>query len=187
MIRVPQVRSFSLRYVTHTVEGNRVLAESAIEEAVLSPQSNPCGDVNPEAIDVIDCGGEEVQIRNSRIVGKIVLLHPAAGSRLQGSLRWDPAVRSYPALLLHGDLEVRIDRARLSEALTLTNLNPPGTPYRDRADYDILDDTGRTFADWSDIRGLVGHSRTGRTFADWLTFREPSSHPPTGASVGCEG
>ncbi len=120
-----------------------------IGNRVISPLSNPFGERNPEGIYVIDCGGQQVCIKNSRIVGTIVLLNPDPRSSLEGSLRWDAAVSNYPALLVLGDLQMKVDSTALSESLLITNFNPPEAPYEDQSDHDILD----TYP--SEINGVV--------------------------------
>ena len=120
-----------------------------IDKRVLSPQLNPFGDRNPEGIYVIDCGGQRVTISNSRILGTIVLLNPAANSSLAGSLRWNTAVGNYPALLVLGELEIRTTQFDLSEGTLGANFNPAGAAYLG------IEDTDQADAYPSEIDGLV--------------------------------
>jgi hypothetical protein len=120
-----------------------------LEKLVLGPQANPFGDRNPEGIYLIHCGGQRVCIKNSRIVGTIVLIAPATNSSIEGSLRWDAAVANYPALLVMGDLEVRTSSQELGETNLTFNFNPSSTPYQGKSDTDVLD------AYPSEINGLV--------------------------------
>lgn len=100
-----------------------------IENIVLSPANNPYGtrQVNAQGIYVIDCGGQALSIRNSRIVGTLVLRNVTADSILDDSLYWEPAVSNYPCLLAQGSLQISCESSGLSEGST--NFNPSGTPY----------------------------------------------------------
>ena len=73
-----------------------------IDKRVIAPQLNPFGNNNPEGIYVIYCAGQQLCIKNSRIMGTLVLIDPAPSSSLEGSLRWDAAVANYPTLLVKG-------------------------------------------------------------------------------------
>lgn len=120
-----------------------------IEKRVLSPQLNPFGSRNLEGIYLLDCGGQRVRIKDSRILGTIVLLNPAANSTLEGALRWNAAVDNYPALLVRGDIEVRTTAFDLSESNLATNFNPAGAAYLGTEDNDLSDSYP------SEINGLV--------------------------------
>lgn len=124
-------------------------ASRVIEKVVLSPTVNPFGDRNPEGIYVIDCAGQQIKIRDCRVVGTIVLLNAASNSSLEGSLRWDAAVANYPALLVAGDIDVKLTTTDLSEADQAINFNPNGTPFLGKQDNDLLDVYP------SEINGLV--------------------------------
>lgn len=121
-----------------------------IDKAVLSPASNPYGSTtNAEGIYVIDCLGGNIEIKNSRIVGTLVLLNPGSGCRVSGAVRWDTVVPNYPALLVDGNIELRHTSSSLSESTLSTNFNPPGTPFEATADADQNDSYP------SEIRGLI--------------------------------
>ena len=119
------------------------------EKQLLSPQVNPFGDRNSEGIYLIHCGGQRVCIKNSRIVGTLILIEPASNSSVEGSLRWDAAVANYPALLVMGDLEIKTSSLVLSETVLTVNFNPSSTPYQGKSDSDLLDSYP------SEINGLV--------------------------------
>ena len=120
-----------------------------IDKQLLSPQTNPYGDRNPEGIYLIHCGGQRICIKNSRIFGTIVLIAPASNSSIEGSLRWDAAIANYPALLVNGDLEIKTTTTALSEATLALNLNPASSPYQGTTDTDLLDEFP------SEINGLI--------------------------------
>jgi type II secretory pathway pseudopilin PulG len=136
-----------------------------IENQLLSPQNNPYGTRNLEGVYVIDCQGQRIRIKNSRIVGTIVLLNPASNSLLEGSLRWDEAVGNYPALLATGDIEIRFGEDKLRESSIGLNLNPVGTPYQGDEDNDQNDSYD------SEVNGLVYLSGRFDAAPDFQTSR----------------
>ncbi len=120
-----------------------------IEKQLLSPKVNPYGDLNPEGIYLVHCGGQRICIKNSRILGTVVLIAPASNSSIEGSLRWDSAIANYPALLVNGDLEIKSSTAALSESTMAINFNPTSTPFQGTMDADLIDEFP------SEINGLV--------------------------------
>jgi hypothetical protein len=111
-----------------------------INRALISPKSNPYGPVNPQGIYVIDCKGQSLTIRDSRIHATIVLLNASATPELDNTLHWEPAAANYPALMVQGPLLMNWDGGvQLSEVVQTTNFNPVGTPYLSNTDSDILD------------------------------------------------
>ena len=122
-----------------------------LERLVIGPGRNPLGLTNPQGIYVIRCGGATVVIRDCRIVGTLVLLDPGVGSRVEGSVNWEPAVPTYPAMMVRGSMDIRMTTASLSESSggSNVNYNPPGTPYNGSEDLDTSDSYP------SIIKGLV--------------------------------
>jgi len=113
-----------------------------IQNVVISPGNNPysTGNTNSEGIYVIDCQGNDLHIRDSRINGTLVLLNAGSGTRLEGDMSWEPAASNLPALLVQGDL--RMDWSAplgLSESSLNINFNPVGSPYEGEADNDQND------------------------------------------------
>ena len=126
------------------------LSSGKIENVVLSPSNNPFGtQANAEGIYVIDCGGQNVVIRNCRILGTLLLLNPGSTSYVGNSVRWDAVVPNYPALLVDGNFYIVHGKSDLSESSQGVNFNPVGTPYGGSEDSDTTD----TYP--SGIRGLV--------------------------------
>ncbi len=121
----------------------------AIHRTVLSPASNPFGSgaTNAQGIYVIQCDGNPISIKNSRIVGTLVLVDfDDTQSLVHGSMSWepsvespDPAVTNLPILLADGSLQFDTSAAGLDEALLNVNLNPAGTPYEGAADSEMDD------------------------------------------------
>jgi hypothetical protein len=111
-----------------------------IERVVISPQSNPYGaTLNPDGIYLIDCGGSDITIRNTRVYGTLVILNAGSGSQVTGAFRIDPALPGYPSLLVGGRMSLAPTSSSLDELLLLVNFNPPGAPYGGETDSDTLD------------------------------------------------
>lgn len=137
---------------------------------VLSPAKNPFGGgtTNPLGIYVIDCQGQEIAIAESRIVGTLVILNPGLSSRIEGPLNWEPAISTYPALLVQGDMTFRMSDTRLDEGTTVwglgslvaynlrnPNFNPPGTPWQGATDIDRGDDYVSAIAGLVYVSGII--------------------------------
>ena len=123
-----------------------------IDRKLISPNSNPFGATkNPKGIYIIDCGGVAVTIRDSRIVGTLVLLNSPATTWIDGSIVLGAGdQRIIPALLVQGSAIIGTDNNPLSESSgTNYNFNPAGTPYNGNADSDTSD----TYP--SEIKGIV--------------------------------
>ena len=124
-----------------------------IDQALLSPTSNPFGETNPDGIYILDMNGKRVVIRNTRICGTLVLIDPDTTSEIGDGcpIVMSPANAALPALIV-ADASVYInpsDRGLSESALDL-NLNPPGTAHKTIGSDDELDDV---FA--SGIDGLI--------------------------------
>ncbi|MEK6797347.1 MAG: hypothetical protein AABZ12_00110 [Planctomycetota bacterium] len=120
-----------------------------IGETLLSPAANPFGPTNAEGIYVLDCQSQMLHVRNSRIVGTLVVLNAGSGSAVYGSVNWEPAVANYPALMVQGAINLVYTATELSESVLGKNLNPAGTPYLGASDVDTTD----TYP--SRIKGIV--------------------------------
>lgn len=128
-----------------STSGNRLL-----EKVVLSPQSNPYGNPNPEGIYVIDCQGGNLWVRDLRIVGTLVLLNTGAGSKIDHEVHFEPSIPNYPSLLVSGNIKFQYNsQVQLNEVAEGVNFNPVGTPYQGSEDSDTLDNYP------SVIKGLV--------------------------------
>jgi len=100
-----------------------------IDHKLLSPNSNPFGATNANGIYVLDCGGKDVIIADSRIVGTLVLKRASANTVIRGSINSEPAIASYPALLTDSRITVALNATPLSESNLGMNFNPIGSPY----------------------------------------------------------
>lgn len=103
-----------------TDSGIRTISETAI-----SPTNNPYGDTttNDDGIYVIDCLNQDLQLRNCRIVGTLVLLNAGTGSSMYGSMNWQPAISNYPALLVSGSFSFDTEATALSESSISVDFN----------------------------------------------------------------
>jgi hypothetical protein len=120
-----------------------------IHRKVLSPASNPFGSgvANAKGIYIIDCGSGKISIRNSRIVGTLILLNQNEdGAEIAGSMNWapavisaDPMVTNLPVLLSNKQLNLYCTNTALDEGLVNANFNPTGTKYNDSQDSDKSD------------------------------------------------
>ncbi len=90
-----------------------------IQDVTLSNLTNPYGGTNLQGIYVISCAGSNLRIRNSAIVGTLVVLDPGEFS-IQNGINWIPAVPNYPALLVRGN--VQLAYTKLDFALNLVTI-----------------------------------------------------------------
>lgn len=114
------------------------IATATIDARLLSPFSNPFGAPNPNGIYIINAGGLDVTIKNSRIVGTIVVIN-AGEVTVDGEVNWEPAHMHFPALMVAGDLRMRVSDALLSESAQSKNFNSLLTPYKTIWDIDQSD------------------------------------------------
>ncbi len=125
-----------------------------IEKTVLSANSNPFGSAtNISGIYFIQCGGSKVQVRNCRIHGTLLLVDPHKNSQISGAVNWSPTVKSLPALLVEGAIELAFDSLPVVESTVNANLNPSTTPYRGESNNDKLDSYPSQIEGFSYISG----------------------------------
>jgi hypothetical protein len=130
-----------------------------IHRKVLSPGLNPfgTGQTNAQGIYWIDCSGNRLIIKRSRIHGTLLVLNAGPDSEIgTGPIHWYPAMPGYPALIVadddgsDGDFTIRASNRVLSEKENSVNYNPIGSAHDEFAsDVDEVD----IYA--SEIRGLV--------------------------------
>ena len=117
-----------------------VTSVATIENAVISPASNPYGaTTNAQGIYVINCGGNRLRIHNCRVVGTVVLLNTSTDSEVIDSVAWEPAVANYPALMVSGSIVLAMSNVALSETTIGVNFNPSGTAFEGSVDADTSD------------------------------------------------
>lgn len=127
-------------YIANGTAINRSLLPGGdIDKVVLGPNSNPFGTPNARGIYVIDCAGNQIKIKDSRIEGTLVLLNPKSDSTIENTINWKPAFPTLPALLIKGSITIKPDDKVLSESSQKVNFNPPTMPYNGSSDSDQLD------------------------------------------------
>ena len=89
-----------------------------IDRQLISPTVNPYGATNTQGIYIIQCGGKDLVLGRSRIVGTLVFVDPSNKTAIQDSVIWEPAVYNYPALLVSSRhvMNINMDNAGLSES-----------------------------------------------------------------------
>lgn len=102
-----------------------------IDGVVISPQINPYGAAtNANGIYLIDCGGERLRIRNSRIIGTLIVLNAKSDSSWQNGVNISTYDARLPAVMWQGGLTVSTSAGDLLESAAGASLNPPGAPYQ---------------------------------------------------------
>lgn len=92
------------------------------------------GEVNPRGICFIDCGGQRLDIGNCRLDCTLVVFNMNGSLHLTNSIHWAPPNANQPALLVVGDLSLRMGAGSLNESNVQFNFNPSTTPYLGRSD-----------------------------------------------------
>ena len=136
------------------------LAGRLIYQKVLSPSTNPFGgSTNAQGIYWIDCGGNQLVIKRSRIKGTLLVINPGANSCVIGPNNWAPAVAGYPALLVdaataaNADFTIAATNRSLSETENGVNYHYSGAAG---SEFNSADSTGvLTDIYPSEIQGLV--------------------------------
>jgi len=173
-----------------------------IEKKVLSPGSNPWGATNPDGVYVIDTEGSDIQIRYSRIHGTLIVILGSGKLFLEEAVLLHSYRADYPALIVDGDLELRLksDLYALSESARGTNYNPSGTPYEGTSDSDMADvypneirglvyATGNsTLWETTRVRGTVICKLQATCYDHTEIVYDPAllTNPPPGFASGCQ-
>lgn len=125
--------------------------KKTITGAIISPNATIGGGGKSAAgVYLLDCGGADLIIKDSRILGTLVLKNAGSGTTISGVVNWSPATAGYPLVLIDGSATVSFDSAStLSEATLGVNFNPAGAPYAGVTDSDTSDSYP------SEMRGLV--------------------------------
>lgn len=114
-----------------------------IRSTVLGPGRNPFGTTNAYGVYVIDAGGNDLLIRDARILGTLVVLN-ARTVEVRTSVTMDPAVAGWPVLIVQGALYLTPLSADLWESTIGVNLNPASVPYEGSSDFDTFDSYAST-------------------------------------------
>jgi len=142
-----------------------------LDEVVLGPGVNEYGGaINPDGLYYLDTDGHDIEIKNTRLYGTLVI---DAVNKKVIIKEWDhlsPYRSDYPVLIIKGNLESDQKTGLLMEA-TGHNYNPPGAPYQGHTDSDQLDSYP------CEVHGLV-HVMGTVKFKGNDTFR---------GAIACEG
>ncbi len=122
-----------------------------LEKVVLAPGCNPLGPTDPNGLYIIDTGGGDLTLRNSRIYGTLIIRAAGRTVTVDEAVLMQNYRSDFPVLLVEGNLIIRPNSVvgSLSESACLTNFNPVGAPYSGATDSDMTDQ----YPD--EIRGLV--------------------------------
>ncbi len=124
---------------------------ATIEKVVLAPGCNPLGPTDPNGLYVIDTGGGDLTLRNSRIYGTLIIRAAGRTVTVDEAILMQNYRADFPVLLVEGELIIKPNSVvgSLSESVCNTNFNPVGAPYSGATDSDTTDQ----YPD--EIRGLV--------------------------------
>jgi hypothetical protein len=148
--QLPDPNDVFAYYIANGTPISHASTGGSIDRVLISPENNPyTGVKNPLGIYVIDCEGKTLNVKESRIVGTIVLLNPKSDSKLDDKLNWSPAVSNFPALLVQGSMKIELRNSSLAEAGANVNFNPSHTPYNGTSN------TGKTDTLPPQINGLI--------------------------------
>lgn len=122
-----------------------------IDRQVLTPKLNEyvLGRLNADGVYYINTDGRDLQIKNARIHGTLVVDAGAGKVILKQHLNMRNFRSDYPVLIVLGAVEINIEGGALDEVTYAHNFNPIGAPYQGHSDSDQFD----RYA--SEIRGLV--------------------------------
>lgn len=80
-----------------------------IEDTALTPDFNPYGASNTLGIYIIECNNNKVEVKNSVILGTLVLLNAKSDSKIgKDHVYWQPATANLPSLLVSGSIEIHM-------------------------------------------------------------------------------
>lgn len=138
-IALPDPSIISAYVARATVIEISQLAGRTMQNVVLSSGRNPYGATNASGIYAIRCNGQNVKIRNVRVVGTLILINAGSGSEIADRVFFEQAATNQPVLLVDGSIQIQTESNDLSEASIATNLNSTGAPFRGATDSDTTD------------------------------------------------
>ncbi len=138
------------------------LGTRVMKNGMLSASHNSFGvATNPRGIYSIDCKGQALEVSFCRLAATL-LVRNASRLTVKGSVHWESPQANYPAILVEGNLDLKMSKDVLREVELPANLNPPNFPFRGQGDLDELDAypsmvNGLVFATGSISTGGLGH------------------------------
>jgi type II secretory pathway pseudopilin PulG len=126
-----------------------ISGRTLINRQAIGPGRNPWGTANANGVYYLDAPGSDVTLRNSRILGTLVVR--CRRLTINNNVLLESYRKDMPALIVDGELVLNYQStsSQLRESAENTNFNPPGVPYSGATDSDKADSYP------SEIRGLV--------------------------------
>lgn len=109
-----------------------------IDKNVLGPGKNPFGSTNPLGVYVIDCAGNDFEVRDSRLNCTLVLKN-CSKLTLTNTVLWTAPRADWPLVICSGPVHSDMVASNLSEVTTGTNFNPTSMAYQGSTDSDKTD------------------------------------------------
>lgn len=109
-----------------------------IDKSVLAAGRNPFGSTNALGVYVIDCAGNDFEVRDSRLNCTLVLKN-CSTLKLTSSVLWTSPRADWPLVICSGPITSDMVAANLNEATLGVNFNPAGMPYNGSTDSDKVD------------------------------------------------
>lgn len=129
-VPIPNDSALASYIATGTKITYSAISGASIDRMLISPVTNPYGaTTNADGIYVIDCTNRPLEIKNSRILGTLVIINCTLLT-LDKSICWEPARQDLPALVANCPIEIKMDAKSFTESSVARNMNPPGVPYR---------------------------------------------------------
>jgi hypothetical protein len=118
-------------FTTYVNKATSVPYSSTVQNAVLAPGCNTLGPADPNGFYVIDTGGHDFTIRNSRIYGTLIIRAAGHNVTVDDAVFMQNYRSDAPVLMVQGNLTIKPNSmgGTLSEAACNTNFNPIGAPY----------------------------------------------------------
>lgn len=109
-----------------------------IQNNVLGPAKNPFGSTNSLGVYVIDCAGNDFEVRDARLNCTLVLKN-CSKLTLSNTLLWTAPRADWPLVICSGPIHSDMVASNLSEVTTVTNFNPTNMAYQGSTDFDKSD------------------------------------------------
>ncbi len=109
-----------------------------IQYNVLGPTKNPFGSTNPLGVYVIDCAGNDFEVRDARLNCTLVLKN-CLKLTLTNTVLWTTPRADWPLVICSGPIHSDMVALNLSESTAGANFNPSNMPYQGSTDFDKVD------------------------------------------------
>ena len=109
-----------------------------IDKNVLGPAKNPFGSTNPLGVYVVDCAGNDFEVRDSRLNCTLVLKN-CLKRTLTNTVLWTAPRADWPLVICSGPIHSDMVALNLSESTAGANFNPTNMAYQGSTDSDKVD------------------------------------------------